>query len=113
MNDSETIYDFSSRTLLCLKKRPKMFFKGELTFTAVETYINGYLLGLECCLGITVFQRLHVWFQEKIKQENNVLGFTTHVDYYYKERSEEDRISILIDLVDEFLKGVLVTKSIE
>jgi len=113
VNDAVTIYESTSHMLMSLKKCPKMYFRGELTFIAVETYLNGYIRGLEYCLNINIFSNIRVWFEEKVNKKNVSLGFSTHVDFYYKGNSEEERINILIDLVDEFFRYILKDKSVE
>lgn len=88
--------------LSVLKKYPGMCFRGERTYIAFETYLNGYLRGLGDCSGV-VLGKIRLWFQEKVNQ-NSSCFFTAHVEHYYNDRSEEERIHLLIDLVEEFFQ---------
>jgi len=104
MSSEETIFDTACQTFSGLKKYPKMYLRGDITYLAIETYIYGYLAGLGCCLNIDFARKIHIWFQEKVKERNPVIIFTAHVKFYYKDRSEEEHIDILLDLVEEFFQ---------
>lgn len=86
-----------------IKKTPKMFFRGEVTYIAVETYLNGYILALGDSAGVALGDKMRQWFLERVKQQSSCF-FTAYVDIYYADKSEQERIYILIDTVEDFFK---------
>lgn len=96
---NETIF----RDLYGIKKCPKMFIRGEITYYSVETYLNGYIRGLEHCSGIKLHEKIMHWYLKRISQKSSCF-FTAYVEIRYKEKSEEERICILIDLIVAFFQ---------
>jgi len=90
-----------------LKKCPKMYISGEITYTSIENYLEGHLCALEICLGIAIRKKIMGWFLRKINQNDISIGFANYVNYYYTDKSEEERIVILIELIEDFLPSVL------
>jgi len=93
--------DIIIKTILAFKKHPKAYLRGELSYYAVEAFLNGYLIALEQSHSIELGKMMRIWFQKKINEKSSC-SFTAHIDHYYESRIEEDRINILIDLVGEF-----------
>lgn len=91
------------RILLGLKKYPEMYLGGEVTYPIAAAYLNGYLNAIACCLDIDLNAKVRFWFQEKINQRTS-LAFTAHVEYYYKDKSAEEQIQYLIDIVEAFFQ---------
>lgn len=86
-----------------LKKVPKMFFRGEVTYLTVETYLNGYIRALGDSFGVVIENKMMRWFLDRVKQESSCF-FTAYVDIYYADKPEQERICILIDTVEDFFK---------
>lgn len=87
-----------------LRKRPSMLFRGGATYVAVETYLIGYIRAMGDYSGVNLLHEMHLWFQEKIQQKASCF-FMAHVDIYYHDKSEKERIAVLIDLVEEFFRA--------
>ncbi|MCL1989472.1 MAG: hypothetical protein FWG67_01150 [Defluviitaleaceae bacterium] len=99
MNNSDIII----QTILALKKYPKMYLRGDVSYLKIESYLNGYFTALGQLYSVELKKLMGLWFQEKVNQ-NSSYPFTAHVDFYYKDKSEDERINILIDLVEEFFQ---------
>jgi len=91
------------KTLKAVKKYPKMYLRGKVSYLSIETYLNGYLNGLGLFHSVNSGQDIRLWFQEKVGQKSPT-SFTVHVENYYKDKTEEERIDILLDLVIEFFQ---------
>lgn len=86
-----------------IKKNPKMYFRGEVSYIAVETYLNGYIRALGDSTGVALENKMRHWFLDRVKEQSSCF-FTAYVDIYYADKSEQERIYILIDTIEEFFK---------
>lgn len=86
-----------------IKIHSKMFIRGEITYTSVETYLNGYFRGLEHYSGVKLEDKIKHWYEKKVNQ-NSSCFFTAYVECFCKEKPEEERIHILIDLTEMFFQ---------
>ncbi|MDR0314615.1 MAG: hypothetical protein LBH71_01525 [Oscillospiraceae bacterium] len=91
------------KTILAMKQHPKVYLRGDLSYCTVEAYLNGYLTALGQSYSIDLEKTIKLWFQKKVNEKTSC-AFTTHVENYYGNRTEEDRINTLIDLVAEFFQ---------
>lgn len=86
-----------------IEKCPHMFFGGEITYKSFETYLNGYFRGLEHYSGVRLQNKIMRWYEEKVNQKSSCF-FTAYVELFCEEKSEEERIHILIGLTEAFFQ---------
>jgi hypothetical protein len=103
MSFDGNINDSIISDLLYLKKYPKMFICGEINYSVMETFLNGFLVALSRYSDTSLDRKMSFWFRDKGNHSSS-LAFTEQVKQYYKDSPEEERITIFIDTILKFFK---------
>jgi len=85
-----------------LRKYPKMYFQGEPTYMAYETYLLGFLTGLTWLHNSSI--DITAWFTQQRGENNYAVGFSGQIKHIYEDKTEKERIEILLETVENFFR---------
>jgi len=60
-----------------LRTRQRMYFQGEPTYIAYETYLLGFLTGLTCLYNSSI--NITAWFTQQRGENNYAVGFSGQI----------------------------------
>jgi len=90
-----------------LKERPGMHFGEKApSYKTYDTYLSGVLYGLQLCHGHYLYLsgKMILWFTQKRGENNYFQGVSSQIEHIYQDKTEEERIKILLDTVADFFR---------
>lgn len=94
-----------------LENRPKMIISGDrlsnkqISYDELSIYVDGYIQGINNVLNRNLGKEICEWFQNKNNISSMPLYLADFLPVYYKDKSEEELIGILIEELRDFFKN--------
>lgn len=81
-----------------------MLFAGQPTYTTYKNFVNGALFGIGVAFEKGIMLDMTFWFYRKLKLElNNRYHWIDMIPVYYKDKSEEELMAILLQTLEEYV----------